>query len=241
MIRNDTPKVACRARRSFERRVDAALAPDRFPLSVKKGHATVKIYQVKNRKRVHYTVSYLTAANGRVRRTFADLALAKKEAGNIAYNLAEGDLEALKLSGRERQIYVTAEQALARTCIPLDSAAREFARAWDILGHAGIVEAARYFKKHVEAGLPSVTVAEALERFTATKKAEGMSALYLKDIKSYLGRFADHFRCNIATIQPDDLRAYLGAIEGRGDFEEQSSAADRGAVQFRKGRGLVAP
>jgi len=180
---------------------------------VKKGHASVKVYEVKNRGRKLYTVSYLTAGKGRVRRTFADLALAKREANTIALNLAEGDLEALKLTGREKQIYVEAEQVLARTGIPLHSVAHEFARCFDILGHGGIVEAARYFKKHVEAGLPAISVADAVNRFTEAKKDEGMSDLYLKDIRGYLGRFAGHFQCNIATIQPEDLRAYLGAMK----------------------------
>src|SRR5438046_2905684 len=85
MIRNDTPEPAC----------------DRFPLIVKKGSSIVKGYQVKNRHRVNYTVAYMTGGNGRVRKTFADLALAKKEASNLALNLAEGDLEALKLTARE--------------------------------------------------------------------------------------------------------------------------------------------
>jgi len=196
MIRNDTPEPAC----------------DRFPLIVKKGSSIVKVYQVKNRHRVNYTVAYMTGGNGRVRKTFADLALAKKEASNIALNLAEGDLEALKLTGREKQVYADASQTVARTGIPLSSVAREFVRAWDILGHGGVVEAARYFKKHVEAGLPDVTVADAVSRFTEAKRAEGMSALYLKDIRGYLGRFADDFRCKIATIQPDHLRGYLNAM-----------------------------
>jgi integrase len=187
--------------------------PDSFPLVVKKGHATVKIYEVTNRDRKNYTVSYLTAANGRVRKTFADLALARREANTVAISLAEGDLEALKLSGGDKQIYVEAKQAIARTGIPLHSVAHEFARAFDILGHGGIVEAARYFKKHVEAGLPDLTVAEAVAKFTEAKKAEGMSALYLKDIRGYLGRFKNHFQCNIATIQPEELRIYLSALK----------------------------
>jgi integrase len=184
-----------------------------FPLTVKKGHASVKIYEVRNRDRMNYTVSYMTAVKGRVRKTFADLELAKREANIIALNLSEGDLEVLKLTGREKQIYVEAEQVLARTGIPLHSVAHEFARCFDILGHGGIVEAARYFKKHVEAGLPDVTVAEAVGRFTEAKKAEGMSDLYLKDIRGYLGRFAASFQCNIATIQPEDLRQYLNALD----------------------------
>jgi len=197
----------------MKRNVAPKQAPDRFPMIVRKGHATVKIYEVTNRDRKNFTVTYLTAADGRVRKTFADLGLAKQEAENIALNLNSGDLEALKLTGGDKQVYTEAQRAIRRTGANLIVVANEYARAWDILGHGGIVEAARYFKKYVETGLPDVTVAEAVSRFTAAKKAEGMSDLYLKDIRGYLGRFVASFQCNIATIQPEDLRQYLGAMK----------------------------
>jgi len=197
----------------MKRNVAPKQAPDRFPMIVRKGHATVKIYEVTNRDRKNFTVTYLTAADGRVRKTFADLGLAKQEAENIALNLNSGDLEALKLTGGDKQVYTEAQRAIRRTGANLIVVANEYARAWDILGHGGIVEAARYFKKHVETGLPDVTVAEAVSRFTAAKKAEGMSDLYLKDIRGYLGRFVASFQCNIATIQPEDLRQYLNALD----------------------------
>ena len=120
------------------RNVAQGRAAAEFPLTIKKGHASVKIYEVRNRDRMNYTVSYMTPVKGRVRKTFADLELAKREANTIALNLAEGDLEALKLTGREKQIYVEAEQVLTRTGIPLHSVAHEFARCFDILGHGGI-------------------------------------------------------------------------------------------------------
>ena len=122
---------------------------DEFPMTIKKGHAVAKIYRVKNRGLVNYCVSYISA-NGRQRRNFADLDLAKREATNIAQTLADGDMEALKLTGAERQIYVEAERAIAGTGLPLHSVAHEFARAFDILGGAHIVDAARYYKKHVK-------------------------------------------------------------------------------------------
>lgn len=196
------------------RNVAPKLVPDTFPLTIRKGHASVKIYEVKDRSdRLNYTVSYMTAASGRKRKTFAKLVLAKEDAARIAQHLADGDLEALKLTGVERQLYVTAQRLVDHTGIPLDSAAREFARAYDILGHGGIVEAARYFKKHVETGLPEVSVSEAVARFAEAKKKEGLSKLYLKDIRCLLGRFAADFQCNIGTLQSDDLRAYLNAMK----------------------------
>src|SRR6266480_7439260 len=140
-----------------------SLIQTKFPITVKKGHATVKVYEVKNRKTTNYTVAYISAT-GRQRRTFADLDLAKREAGIIAQNLADGDMEALKLTGREKQIYVEAERAIAATGLPLHSVAHEFKRAFDILGGAHIVEAARWYKKHVDVDLPQVMVSQAVEK-----------------------------------------------------------------------------
>ena len=80
---------------------------DKFPITVKKGDAAVKIYQVKNPEAVNYYVSYI-GPTGRQRRNFADLDVAKREAVNVAQHLACGDTEALKLTGREKQIYVEA-------------------------------------------------------------------------------------------------------------------------------------
>jgi integrase len=185
--------------------------PAEFPITVRKGHATVKIYQVRNRDLTNYCVSYISS-NGRQRRNFAKLEVAKTEAANIAENLNKGDLEALKLTGREKEIYVEAERAIAATGLPLHSVAHEFARAYGILGGANIVEAARHYKKHVNPELPVLTVSEAVKRFTDAKRQEGMSANYLKDIRTLLGRFASHFQCPLSSIMPEDLRAYLNAM-----------------------------
>src|SRR5262245_20349192 len=183
---------------------------DKFPVTVKKGHASVKIYKVRNRSKTNYCVSYI-GATGRQRRNFANLDLAKREAANIAQNLADGDMEALKLTGEQKQIYVAAERAIAGTGLPLHSVAHEFARAFNILGGANIVEAARYYKKHVDPDLPPVLVADAVEKFRKAKEAEGMSAMYLKDIRGLLGDFANDFQCPLSSIQPEDLRQYLNA------------------------------
>jgi integrase len=185
---------------------------EKFPITVKKGHALVKIYQVKNRDALAYCVSYVSS-NGRQRRNFVDLDLAKREANNIAQHLAAGDMEALKLTGREKQIYVEAERAIAGTGLPLHSIAHEFARAYEILGGSHIVEAARWYKKTVDVDLPQVSAAEAVEKFRAAKEAEGMSVKYLGDIRTLLGHFALTFLCPLSSIQPDDLRQYLNAMK----------------------------
>jgi integrase len=181
---------------------------ERFPITVRKGHAVVKIYEVKNRDRTNYTVSYVSP-QGRQRKNFADRELARREANTLAQHLAAGDIEALKLTGREKQIYVEAERAIMGTGLPLHSVAHEFARAFDILGGAHIVEAARYYKKHVDVDLPPVSAAEAVAKLHEAKQAEGLSTVYLNDIRWLLGDFARAFQCPLASIQQEDLRQYL--------------------------------
>ena len=181
---------------------------DKFPITVKKGHAVVKIYRVKNRGAMNYCVSYV-GPTGRQRKNFSDLELARREANSVAQHLAAGDMEALKLTGQERQIYVEAERAIAGTGLPMHSVAHEFRRAFDILGGAHIVEAARWYKKHVDVDLPQVMVAQAVGKLIQAKKAEGMSPLYLRDIHMLLGDFSRNFQCPLSSIQPEDLREYL--------------------------------
>jgi integrase len=183
---------------------------DKFPITVKKGHAVVKIYRVKNRDALYYRVSYISPT-GRQRRNFADLDLARREANSLAQHLADGDMEALKLTGREKQIYVEAERAIAGTGLPLHSVAYEFKRAFEILGGSHVVEAARYYKKHVDTDLPQLSAEEVVEKFYAAKQAEGVSAMYLKVIRLLLGDFARDFQCPLSGVQPDDLRQYLNS------------------------------
>src|SRR5262245_4088056 len=131
-------------------------AGERFPIIIQKGHAVVKIYRVKDRDRFNYTVVY-KKPTGRVKKTFAEFELAKREASSTAGRLAVGDLESLKLTGADRQRYVEAEQAIKGTGLALNSVALEFARAFKILGGTHIVEAARYYRQHVEVNLPHIT------------------------------------------------------------------------------------
>ena len=187
-------------------------AKNTFPLIITKGHASVKIYKGQNRGKPFYTVTYIGAA-GRVRENFMDLEEARREANTRAAMLAQGDLEALKLTGRERQIFVAAAEALLPTGISLDIAAREFATAYEILGSDSIIEAARYYKRHVDSALPDITVATAAERFHAAKVAEGMSQKYVKDIRLITGKLAHTFQCNLKNITAEELQGYMARLK----------------------------
>lgn len=184
-----------------------------FPMRVTKGAVSVKIYKGQNRGKDLFTLVY-QSPSGRQRQFFRSLDDAKTEANAKLDAMAKGDLEALRLTGRDRQLHVAAVEALAPTGISLDIAAREFALAFDILGHDGIIEAARFYKKHVESDLPDITVVEAVARFTEAKISEGMSAMYLKDVRGLLGRFGKAFNGNhLKAILADELRAYIAGLK----------------------------
>jgi integrase len=187
---------------------------DSFPLTIKKRGAKVRIYKGTNRRNGYsydvFTVTYI-GPDGRERKNFADLDEAKREAARTAEKLAGFDADGLRLTGDDARRYLEACDTIkaSGSSLPIHAVAHEYARAREILGGDKIVEAARYFKKHVDVDLPQVTVAEAVEKFRAAKQAEGMSAMYLKDIRTLLGDFAKDFQCPLSSIQPDDLRQYL--------------------------------
>ena len=80
---------------------------EQFPVVITKGHASVKPYRVRKRGKDHYCVTY-RSTEGRQRRMFSNLEVARREANNAAHTLSIGDLHALKLTGTEREFYVAA-------------------------------------------------------------------------------------------------------------------------------------
>ncbi len=185
---------------------------DTFPLVITKGHASVKIYRTQNRGGLLYCLSYVSPT-GRIRQNFTDLDEAKREANTTAFNLAKGDIEGAKFNGQDRQLFAAALDALIPTGVSLDIAAREFAAAFEILGGDGIIEAARFFKRHHATALPDITTTDAAERFHAAKVSEGMSPKYLKDIRLITGKLAACFQCNLKGITADDLSAYVARLK----------------------------
>src|SRR5215471_871300 len=93
---------------------------EKFPLIVKRGFAVVKIYEIKNRERINYCVSFI-GPSGRTRRNFADLNEAKAEANKIARSIAGFDAAALNLNGDDARHYRQACDAIRTTGLPLHS------------------------------------------------------------------------------------------------------------------------
>jgi hypothetical protein len=108
----------------------------------------------------------------------------------------------LNLNGDDARDYQQARDTIRSTGLALHSVAHEFKRAFEILGGGHIVEAALYYRKHVDVDLPQIMAADAVEKFRATKEAEGLSAKYLEDIRTLLGHFARTFVCHCRAFKP---------------------------------------
>ena len=202
----------------------------KFPKVVRVGHTIVKIYHSLNRGCDAYTVSYYLG-DKRVRRAFADLGLATTEAETVAKKLSEGELKVLDLTGDARLSYVRAMQALQPINVPLEVAALDFAEAHKILEGASVIDAARFYAKHHPSRMPKKTVPEVLKEMITAKEQDGVSDVYLKDLRGRLDRFAQKFsdrRINLVTA--NEIEDFLRGLKDR----EGESLSARSRNNYRR-------
>lgn len=102
----------------------------------KRGNVTVKIYTDKNRANgTNYDQFVLAYYDGpkRVKKRFADLEEAKREAELAATRLANGEVEVLRLTSLDRVNYLQALDTLRPLGRQLNLAVAEFAEAMKFL------------------------------------------------------------------------------------------------------------
>lgn len=207
----------------------ATLTPntDKGPVKViKQGSITVPIYETTNRiyrrnpatgqrelKSEHpqFTLAYYQG-NRRVRLKFTALADAEAKANEVLVNLANGDSEALKLTGNDRLAYVDACQELRRwkEGTRLHTAVADYvAAAKRLPDGVSLRECVDFFLKRHPSGLPRKTVREVLDELLATKTNAGKSDIYVKELRRRLGRFADAFQVPIAIVTGAQIEELL--------------------------------
>lgn len=125
-----------------------------------------------------YTVAYYSGSK-RVRQKFSDLAKARKEAELIAIKLANGETEALKLTGGDRADYVRAMQKLRewKSDADLNLAITDYiVSARRLPEHVTLKEVIEFYLKRHPIGLPPKTVREVVDELVASKASAGRSA-----------------------------------------------------------------
>ena len=215
------------------------MSKPKFPITVKRGHTTVKIYRTPSRGCDAYTVSYYLG-DQRVRKTFADLGLATTEAETVATKLSTGEVNVLTLTSGDRLSYVRAIEALKPTGVPLEMAAMQFAEAHQILEGRSVVEAARYSAKKNPIWLPKKLVPEVVTEMIEAKTADGMSKYYTSDLKWRLGRFAEKFPGLISLVTSAEIGDFLRGLKGLADEGEKAMpVTGRSRNNFRRAIGTL--
>jgi integrase len=192
----------------------------RFPIHVKRGSSIVKIYRDRQPSGTYYRVVYHLGGK-RHRLHFNDLERAQREAEAKASQLSRGDIDATMLKGRDRLVYGRALDAVKEFGVPLDGVALEYAEARKLLGEishsenngATLIDAARFYARHHGAGIKRKPVADAVAEMIEAKKNDGLSDVYLYDLRYRLGSFADAFACDLCSLTPDDVQSFFDSIE----------------------------
>ena len=196
------------------------------PVSLKQGSVEVVLYPAWNRiyrrdpatgekvqvsQHPQFVLSYYAGAK-RVLKKFSELAVAKEAANRALVSLANGETEALKLTGRDQNIYLTACEDLRRwnPDLPLDTAIKEYVAAAKELGtlKATLADAVREFVARHKTIRESRLISDLVTEFLAVKEKAGKSERYLGDL-ARLHKFADAFQIPVQQITGPMLQLFF--------------------------------
>ena len=179
-----------------------------FPIVVKRGSVSVKIYRTPSNGCDSYTLSFYQDGV-RKRPTFSTLQAAKDEANIVVNRLGNSDADILTLTSADRSAYLRARQLLDPFGLAIETAAAQVADARKLLGDVPLAHAVEfYLKRHpvkLELKPVNVVVAELL----AAKQADGCSERYLESLRYCLGKLQARFHINISAVAGTDVDVWL--------------------------------
>ena len=176
------------------------------------GQTKATIYRTPSRGYDSFTVVWFEGAN-RKRKVFSAIEDAELHASSMVNSLSKGEAEILRLTGEERLAFVRAKSTLAEFELSLDSIAVEYRDAKRLAKGASLVDVSRYFAQHKLHDLPDKSVFEVYEEMIRAKRGEGLSELYLHDLKMRAGKFAKDFHGKLVNVQMSQIRDWLQAMD----------------------------
>jgi hypothetical protein len=186
------------------------IKPSSWPIAIKQGSVTVRIYRTPEGARDRFTVEW-REGGARKRVTRVDLAEARALAKETAARLDNGKGAGLILSGAKRDAYLHVSKKLNKAGLDLVLAVDEFLEAKKV--GVPLLPAAKFYHEAHSSKLPDKTVFEVVVGFLQAKKADGRSLRYLQDCKARLERFSRDFRVNLKDVRTPDLDAWLRALK----------------------------
>lgn len=179
------------------------------PLVISDEHNEVKIYTVRSRGGSLYQISYYRTGE-RVRRTFADLNEAKREARMQLAQLAGERIQARALSAVEIESYTVATRKLEPIGVPLHVCAELFVEAYQTLNGRSILDAARYYMRHYDPNRPRKSWNDLTSEFVESRQAIGTTEKHIMSVKWTFKHFMQAFaRTGLDDLTAGDLDRWL--------------------------------
>lgn len=194
----------------------------KFPLIIKRGAATVKIYRTpdsqkkdSSRKPVRYDAYTLTYTFGgkRIRKKFGDLNKARTEAELAAVAVANGAMASLQLTPGQIRDYCSAVENLKVTGIDLPSAITEYVEAKRTVGSSHLVQAAQFFSRYAGDKIVATPVPDLVTALIQEKRDEGAGSYHINDLVTRLAKFKEAFPGFIADITTPEINAWLKKLK----------------------------
>ena len=179
-----------------------------FPITVKRGSVTVKIYHTPTRKWDSYTVTHYQDGK-RVRALFADLAKARTEAETIATRLGNAEADVLTLTSKDRAAHLFARSILDPLKITLEQAAVIAAELKRRLGDIPAERMIDFYATRHPQGSSSKPTPEVVDELLEIKLKDGLSAEYRRQLGMALRLFAGQFSGPIDEVRGTDIDAWL--------------------------------
>ena len=214
------------------------MSKTKFPITVRRGNVRVKIYHTPSHGCDSFTVVYYHGGK-RQRRAFSDLELARQEAEVAANKICAGELDVLTLTSADRTAYVRSMEMLKPLGTPLEMVVMQFVEAEKLLQGRSLLEAAKFYTRHHPGKVATKRVSEAVDEMVEAKKSDGLSDVYVRDLKWRLGRFADTFKCPINMVLAGEIQDYLRSIKGAGRSRNNTRKGIQTLFHYAQSRGYL--
>jgi integrase len=205
---------------------------NRFPIVVTREGVTAKIHrasQIQNGQTYSGFMVVYSLLGKRKRVWRSDLSQAEIAAEDACEKISSGQHLSLSLVNTDRMAYLRATEALSPVGVKLDVAAQEYASAVTLLGgRATITEACRDWMKHHATELPRFDVSKAVNEIVQQARADGKSAMRLKQLSNVLDRFAESFNVAVQDVSPTLISQYLARLP----LAERTRKNHRDVIKF---------
>ena len=180
------------------------------------GAARVRIYTM-NRKDGYPEFTLAWKEGGRRKlRSFGDIAEARMVAQQTTVRLTNGGCVADEATKRDVELLRHCEGVARKFGATLTAAMDEWLSAKSALTDGSLVDAVRFYQAQRSDHRAVKTIAQAADEFIASRRASGLSDIYVRSCRDNVNRFAATVQGNIGEVTVADMNRFLTDLKGLG-------------------------